>query len=74
MRVIMLLASQRSGEIETRLPDADGTGTDNVEALRQILVKQQQREIGYGEAKEIGDSLIEFFQVLAEEVCDDPES
>jgi hypothetical protein len=67
----MLLTSQRSGEIETQLPDV--TDTDNVEALRQILSKQEQREVGYGEAQEIGASLIEFYQILAEEASDDSE-
>ena len=70
----MLLTSQRSGEIETQLPGADDTNADNVEALRQILIKQERREVGYGEAQEIGASLIEFYQILAEEASDDSES
>ncbi|MGH7157473.1 MAG: hypothetical protein ACREGD_00115 [Candidatus Saccharimonadales bacterium] len=48
--------------------------TDKVEALRQIIAKQEQREVGYEEAQEIGTLLIEFYQVLAEDVCNDPES
>ena len=70
----MLLTSQRSGEIETQLPGADASDTDNVEALRQILVKQERRKVGYGEAQEIGASLIEFYQILAEEASDESES
>ena len=70
----MLLTSQRSGEIETQLPGAADADNDNVEALRQILIKQERREVGYGEAQEIGTSLIEFYQILAEEASDDSES
>lgn len=70
----MLLTSQRSGEIETQLPGTDDADTDSVEALRQILVRQERREVGYGEAQEIGASLIEFYQILAEEASDDSES
>ena len=69
----MLLTSQRSGGIETQLPGTDDSATDNVEALRQILAKQERREVGYGEAQEIGASLIEFYQILAEEASDDSE-
>lgn len=68
MRVIMLLTSKRPGEIEAQPLQA----TDKVEALRQIIAKQEQREVGYDEAREIGDTLIEFYQVLAEEVEDEP--
>lgn len=70
----MLLTSQRSGEIEAQLPSVADANTDNVEVLRQILVKQERREVGYGEAQEIGASLIEFYQILAEEASDDSES
>jgi len=38
---------------------------DPVESLRQILACQQQR-VNYEEALEIGNSLIEFYKVLAE--------
>ncbi len=44
---------------------------DRVEALRQILTCQQHRQVSYDEAQDIGDSLVEFYQVLAEEVLDD---
>lgn len=64
----MLLTSQRLGEIEAQPSQA----TDKVEALRQIIAKQEQREVGYDEAREIGDTLIEFYQVLAEEMEDEP--
>lgn len=39
--------------------------SDSLEALRQILVKEQHREVAYEEAANIGVSLIEFFEVLA---------
>ena len=60
--------SQQAEKIKT-LPEVDST-----EALRRIIAKQEQREVGYDEAREIGASLIEFYQVLAEEACDDSES
>lgn len=63
----MLLTSQRSREIKAQPSQA----TDKVEMLRQIIAKQEQREVGYDEAREIGDTLIEFYQLLAEEDCDE---
>lgn len=68
----MLLTSQQSGETET-IRSVEPIA-DNVEVLRRILIEQQQREIGYDEAQDIGDSLIEFYEVLAEEVQDAPAS
>lgn len=58
----MLLTSQRPRETETEPLQA----ADTTETLRQIIAKQERREVGYDEAKEIGSSLIQFFQVLAE--------
>jgi len=47
---------------------------DRVEALRQIIAKQRRREVGYDEAREIGNTLIEFYLILAEEPRNEPES
>lgn len=66
----MLLTDQRLGEAETKLT-ASKAGANSIEALRGFLSVQQQREIGYDEAKEVGASLVEFYEVLAEEVEDD---
>lgn len=44
---------------------AAGEVPDNVEILRQILYKQQHREVTYEEAAEVGESLISFYEVLA---------
>ena len=41
--------------------------SDRFEALRLILEGQQSRPITYGEALEVGESLISFFEVLATE-------
>ena len=41
--------------------------TDRVEDLRRILEEEQDREISYGEANDVGESLLIFFQVLAED-------
>lgn len=62
----MLLTSEQQGVVQEVQP------TDRVEALRQIIISQEQREVGYDEAREIGDTLIEFFQILAEEAQDEP--
>lgn len=40
---------------------------NTVEALRVILEDEQARAVGYEEAAEIGDSLLELFQILAED-------
>lgn len=39
---------------------------DNVETLRLILEHEQERQVTYEEALEIGDSLITFFEALSE--------
>jgi hypothetical protein len=39
---------------------------DSVEELRQILIQEQCREVSYEEARQIGDALVEFFEILAE--------
>ena len=41
---------------------------DRTERLRLILEHEQGRPISYDEAQELGESLINFFEVLAEEV------
>ena len=44
-----------------------------VEALRLILEQEQHRPVTYDEAQEVADSLISFFEVLADgEVIDEP--
>ena len=39
--------------------------TDSIEVLRKILETKQKRSISYDEALEVGESLINFFEVLA---------
>ncbi len=39
----------------------------SIDALRQILITEQHREVGYDEAATIGESLISFYVVLAED-------
>lgn len=41
--------------------------TDKVEALRAILEREQSRPVTYEEASEVGESLITFFEVLADD-------
>lgn len=40
---------------------------DSVESLQHILQRQQHRQIIYKEAREVGESLITFFEALAED-------
>jgi hypothetical protein len=41
----------------------------SIERLRQILTNEQHREVVYDEALSIGESLIEFFQVLSSDAA-----
>jgi hypothetical protein len=63
----MLLTGQQTEEVTTEPPQQ----ADGVETLRQIIARQELREVGYDEAHEIGNSLLEFYEILAEEVCDE---
>lgn len=60
----MLLQTQQAGEAATT-----SEATDSVEELRLILAARQQA-VSYDEASEIADALVEFYEVLAEEVDD----
>lgn len=40
------------------------TETDRIEALRQILAREQERDVSYDEAYEVGESLVCFFEAL----------
>jgi hypothetical protein len=43
-----------------------GISDEKYEELRQILEKQNERSYTFDEAKEIGDGLIDFFNLLLE--------
>ena len=43
-----------------------GETQNNIEMLRRILTEEQQREVPYEEAFEVGDALLNFFEALAE--------
>jgi hypothetical protein len=45
--------------------------TDKFEVLRAIVIRQENREVGSDEAREIGESLLDFYHILAAEVLDD---
>lgn len=47
--------------------------TNSIHVLQQIIAKQEQRDVSYDEAKEVGDSLLQFFQILAE-TSNEPEA
>lgn len=61
----MLVTSQKPVSVEQEQP------TDKYEALRAIVMRQENREVNSDEAREIGEALIDFYQILAEEVADD---
>lgn len=63
----MLLQEQQIGLSEYTQVVADST-----ETLRQILAARQRRDVSYDEASEVSDALIEFYEILAEEVIDEP--
>lgn len=67
----MLLTSQQSGKVAVKQTESKG---DSIEALQQILATQEHREVSRSEAQEVGASLLEFYQVLAEEAGNDPEN
>lgn len=41
--------------------------TDKIEALRCILEREQTRTVSYEEAQEVGEALICFFEVMADD-------
>ncbi len=43
--------------------------TDQVESLRTILERKQKRHITSDEAAEVGQSLIDFFELLADKTA-----
>lgn len=44
--------------------------TDKFEVLRAIVARQENREVNGDEAREIGESLLDFYHILAAEVLD----
>ena len=48
--------------------------TDRIESLRIILEAQQHRPIPYEEAADVGDSLLSFFRVLAEDAVNNSDN
>jgi hypothetical protein len=41
--------------------------TDRIESLRLILEQEQRRSVSYEEALDVGETLISFFEVLADD-------
>jgi hypothetical protein len=41
--------------------------SERIERLRMILEQEQGRPVTYGEALEVGESLISFYEVLADD-------
>lgn len=55
---------------ESNFPPS-GEAEDSIERLRGILASQQQRPVAYSEAQEVGNSLVEFYELLAREDSDE---
>ena len=47
--------------------NSEALEAERIESLRQILEAEQCRPVTYEEALEIGESLINFFEVLADD-------
>jgi hypothetical protein len=60
----MLITSQMPVVVEQK------QSADKFEVLRAIIIRQESREVGHDEAREIGESLLDFYQLLAEEESD----
>jgi hypothetical protein len=60
----MLITSQKSVAVEQK------QSADKFEVLRAIIIKQESREVGHDEAREIGESLLDFYCLLADEAPD----
>lgn len=64
-----------TSQVQTLPEQAQTDDTDgNVEALRQILISQNQSEISHEDAKEVAAALIEFYEVLATEPEDESDN
>ena len=61
-----MIESNQQLEVTNILSPIDTQDT-GIEKLRQILISEQLKDVSYDEAKYIGESLIEFFEVLADQ-------
>ncbi len=59
--------------VNTRQAVAASSDMDRVECLQKVL-RELDVEVSYDEAQEIGNSLVEFFETLAQEVDDESDS
>ena len=57
--------------METYLEGNQSLTVQSVEDLRQILKRQQHREIDFAEAREVAESLVAFYSLLDEQVSDE---
>jgi hypothetical protein len=60
----MLITSQKSVAVEQE------QSADKFEVLRAIVMRQESREVDHDEAREIGESLLDFYSLLADEAPD----
>lgn len=65
----MLLTSQSAARVQKEQESEPEPGS--IEALRNILALKQGYEVALSDAQEIGASLIEFYQTLAQEAVDE---
>ena len=60
----MLITSQKPVAVEQE------QSADIFEVLRANVMRQESREVGHDEARDIGESLLDFYHLLAEEESD----
>ena len=60
----MLITSQKPVAVEQE------QSADIFEVLRAIVMRQESREVDHDEAREIGESLLDFYSLLADEAPD----
>lgn len=62
----MLTLSQTAPEDNNTLGVLPSTENELIVKLQKILVREQLRQVSYGEAVEVGESLVSFFELLAQ--------
>jgi len=48
------------------IEEQSNTATDRIETLRQIIARQEDRDVSYDEAQALGYKLLRFYEVLGE--------
>jgi hypothetical protein len=49
------------------MTDAETLGSERIEQLREILEREQARPVSHEEALSVGESLVVFYEILAQD-------